>query len=194
MFGLFLRAIESYVVITFGAAVWARALMAAGFVNERFESLYSYDLATFRRLTQAICLELSRSADGLLEDVGTFIITGSTFTAPRRLLRFGGATFPDFLLSLEELPDRARLALPDIDLPFLCLTEVGPGLFDLSAETEAPELVHILLGILRAMADDYGALVLLEAGQADGARARLSIRLLEESFAEGNRFELAPAG
>jgi hypothetical protein len=50
---------------------------------------------------------------------------------------------------------------------------------------------HVMLGLLRAMADDYGALVLLDhQGMTEGAEV-ISIHILEQSFAEGRRFELA---
>jgi hypothetical protein len=45
----------------------------------------------------------------------------------RRLLRFGGGTFEEFLVSLEELPDRARLAMPELEMPEITLSVEGGG-------------------------------------------------------------------
>ena len=47
-----------------------------------------------------------------------------------------------------------------------------------------------VLGILRAMADDYGALVLLEHQGRDRESDVISIRLVDVSFAEGRVFQL----
>jgi hypothetical protein len=49
-------------------------------------------------------------------------------------------------------------------------------------------------GLLRAMADDYGALAVIEGedGAGDGA-AVLTIRLLDTAFAEGRAFTLGRA-
>ena len=47
-----------------------------------------------------------------------------------------------------------------------------------------------MMGVLRAMADDYGALVLLEhCGRAAGVET-LKIILVEVDFSEGRSFEL----
>ena len=49
----------------------------------------------------------------------------------------------------------------------------------------------VFAGILRAMADDYGALALIDA--EEGAEA-VAIELLQTRFAEGRRFDLALGG
>jgi hypothetical protein len=49
----------------------------------------------------------------------------------------------------------------------------------------------VALGLLRAMADDYGALALLEVGaEAGDGAAVLTIRLLDADHAEGRAFTL----
>ena len=44
---------------------------------------------------------------------------------------------------------------------------------------------------LRALADDYGALVFIDFGGRENGVDRLSVRLLEADFAEGRGFDLA---
>lgn len=48
----------------------------------------------------------------------------------------------------------------------------------------------MLLGVLRAMADDYGALVILEYFSDVAGKERIEIQLIEEAFAAGRGFEL----
>ncbi|OIQ76146.1 hypothetical protein GALL_421740 [mine drainage metagenome] len=48
-----------------------------------------------------------------------------------------------------------------------------------------------MVGVLRAMADDYGALVLLDYDGSDVAVETITINLLEHRFAAGRRFSLA---
>lgn len=194
MYGLFLRALQGYYVATFGEEAWVRMLLQAGLPIDGFEPLVAYDATRFRAVTGAAAQALGRPAEVILEDLGTFIVTNPAYTAPRRLLRFCGRSFPEFLLSLEELPDRARLALPDMDVPPIRLTHRGPGAYALHWEAEIPDLIHILLGMLRAMADDYGALVFIEGETAPDGRQALSIRLAATRFASGRRFDLAQAG
>jgi hypothetical protein len=50
---------------------------------------------------------------------------------------------------------------------------------------------HVAMGLLRAMADDYGALVLLDHMGSAGAEERISIRILDQAWTPGRRFELA---
>ena len=53
-----------------------------------------------------------------------------------------------------------------------------------------PGVGHLIVGLLRAMADDYGALVLLEhRGVADGGE-QVAVTLLDQSYAAGRRFDL----
>lgn len=112
MHGLLLRSIQAYLRATFGAAVWGRVLRNAGQSAEGFEPMLPYDGEVLERVLAVSAAELDRSVETVLEDVGTFLVASPGHQALRRLLRFGGASFAEFLQSLEELPDRARLALP----------------------------------------------------------------------------------
>ena len=198
MFGLLLRSIQSYLRDTFGAAVWARVLRAAGQPAEGFEPMLPYDVSVLDRMLQACAQELQRPAEQMLEDVGTFLVADSAHGGLRRLLRFGGANFTDFLHSLEELPDRARLALPGLELPEIRLMEVAPGTYKLLIGCPIQALFPVVLGTLRAMADDYGALVLIDAdpAPAGGAEAGgvLTVQLLMVEHGSGRRFDLSQAG
>jgi hypothetical protein len=191
MYGLFLRALQGYVLTTFGSQSWGRVLSRAGFLGEGFEPLLPYDMDLFRKVLVSTAEVLERPADAVLEDLGTHIVTNPANQAPRRLLRFGGATFGDFLLSLEELPDRARLALPDVAIPPMLLDELTPSHFLLSCPLAMPCLGHVLTGVLRAMADDYGALVVIEVEPMDAPGIALSIRLHEPDHSLGRSFDLA---
>ena len=193
MFGLLLRTIQAYLRGTFGPAVWARVLRAAGQPPEGFEPMLPYDARAVGRVLAAAAQELHRPAEAILEDVGTFLVADPGHRALRRLLRFGGAGFADFLHSLEELPDRARLALPGLRLPQVTLAEIGPGRVRLAVTGALPALLPVALGALRAMADDYGALVLIELEQEPGA-AVLTVQLLEAAHGEGQRFALVADG
>ncbi len=105
-------------------------------------------------------------------------------------MRFSGVDFLDFLESLDDLPGRARLAVSDLDLPQLELREHSAEQFSLTCKGGIPGTGHLFAGVLRAMADDYGALVFLEhLGEGDGVET-VAINLLEAEFAEGKGFDL----
>lgn len=195
MYGLLLRSIQTYIRATFGLVVWGRVLRAAGQPPEGFEPMLPYDQQVLDEVVAACATELNRSADVILEDVGTFLVANPDHNALRRLLRFGGANYEDFLYSLEELPDRGRLAFPGLDLPLVDLTNTGQGAFSLSFAGGFPSLYPVLVGALRAMADDYGALVLIDEDRQNamvGNRV-LTVQLLAEAHGAGRHFELALA-
>jgi hypothetical protein len=100
-------------------------------------------------------------------------------------------TFTDFLQTLEDTRGRGRLALPDLDLPVLDLFEVSPSLYALQCQFPIEGSGHVIVGLLRAMADDYGALVLLDHDGYSVAGEMILIQLLEVSYAQGRSFDLA---
>lgn len=199
MLGLMNRAIEAFLRDRWGPAVWARVIRHAGIGadgtgQDGIEAFVDPDTTLTPRLVDAAARATARTPDGLLEDLGTYLVSHPSRTALRRLLRFGGRNFTDFLLSLEDLPARARLALPDLKVPSLHLAEAGSGRFVLTIQGDVPGLGHAAMGLLRAMADDYGALVVIEHMGRSAQGCALSIQVLDTRFAEGRRFALAQPG
>lgn len=186
MHGLVNHALEGYLRDTFGAARWQVIAHRAGLGFDRFEPLMSYPPDLTEVVVAAASDCLGRSGEALLEDLGTWLVSPRSDGRLRRLLRFGGLRFVDFLHSLEELPARAKLALPDFTLPRLRLTDRGAGVFHLRLREPFDGAQHVFIGLLRAMADDYGALVLIEKGQAG-----VTIHLLDADHAEARHFDLA---
>lgn len=195
MHGLINRALQGFLVDMHGAKIWAEVRSQANLPFDEFETMLSYDHGLTRDTFDAACAVLHRDPDSLLEDIGTYLVTYNNLEPLRRLLRFGGATFLDFLYSLDELADRGRLAMPDIEMPRLNLQQAeGLGSFRLRAEWELPGIAALLLGSLRAMADDYGALVFLSLDGAEKGAEYLRIDLLDAQFSAGRQFNLAQSG
>lgn len=191
MHGLINRSIQCFLRDTYGVPLWAAVARRAELGFDSFEAMLTYDMAQTEAVIAAAVHLLDRPRETLLEDLGTYLVSHPNVDALRRLLRFGGVTFVDFLHSLEDLPGRGRLALPDLELPTLVVTNHTAEYFTLRCWSPLPGIGHVFLGLLRAMADDYGALVLLEyQGFALGSE-EVSIHLLESRFASGRRFELA---
>ncbi len=191
MHGLVNRAVQCFLRDTFGAEAWRDVAAAAVAPAEGFESMLRYDDALTLRLIDAATRLLDRPRDSLLEDLGTYLVSHPNREGLRRLLRFGGVTFVDFLHSLDDLPGRSRLAVPDLDIPPMELEETGEGSFTLTIHTARPEFAAVMIGVLRAMADDYGALALPDhAGPAPDGAPRLSIDVFDARFAAGRSFDL----
>lgn len=193
MHGLVNRAIQCFLRDTYGDGVWQTVAAAADAPPEGFEAMLRYPPATTEALLDAAAAALDRSRDSILEDLGTYLVSHPNNAALRRLLRFGGVTFADFLHSLEDLPGRARLAVPDLDMPAFELDDSGDTL-RLTCRGGNPGAGLVLLGLLRALADDYGALALIDHAPAEEGGDVVTIRLLDQRHGEARRFALAPAG
>ncbi len=191
MHGLINRSIQCFIRDTYGHGSWDEivALSDTGILN--FEAMVMYDDAVTDGIVSSACEVLGKTRDTLMEDLGTYLASHPDRIALRRLLRFGGQTFDDFLHTLDDLPDWARLAVPDLVLPELELRETEPGGFDLICRGASAGMCQVIVGGLRAMADDYGALVLLDAGAFGSATERITIKVLDQGFSEGRRFDLA---
>ncbi len=191
MHGMINRALQSFLVATYGNDVWVEVRNLAKLPFDDFESMLTYDDAHTMDCFTAACQTMHQSPIALLEDLGTFLITHPPLDPLRRLLRFGGASFQDFILSLDELADRGRMAMPAIEMPEIEVTELGANTYRLSAHWKLPGIGPILFGALRAMADDYGSLATLKlAGVRDGAEC-LEIEVHDTRHAEGRSFQLA---
>ena len=127
--------------------------------------------------------DLEKPLDELVEDLGAWLVRQHEIW---RLLRFCGSDFLDFLLRLDELPERMRLVTDDIALPEIALSRGGDGLVWVTLENGSPRWSALLSGLLRAMADDYGALCVITRSD-DGIRIDVS----DLDFAEARTFRLS---
>ncbi|MFP4406146.1 heme NO-binding domain-containing protein, partial [Rhodosalinus sp.] len=111
MHGLINRAIQCFVADTYGREAWIAVVHRADLGFTEFEAMMIYPEEVTPRVLDAACRELDKAPDELLEDIGTYLVSHPQAEAVRRLLRFGGVNFVDFLNSLDDLPERARLAV-----------------------------------------------------------------------------------
>lgn len=194
MHGLINRSIESFLRDTYGDELWRRVAREARLGFENFEAMLIYDDALTDAVLEAAALALDRPREALLEDLGTYLVSHPNLEPLRRLLRFGGVSFVDFLHSLDDLAERGHLAVPELELPQFELHPLSPEQFLLRCTAPRAGFAHVMVGALRAMADDYGALAMLDYVGADRGVETIAIDLLEASFSSGRPFSLAVGG
>jgi len=190
MHGLVNRALQGFLTDTYGKAIWNEVRSQAGLPFDGFESMLYYEDRLTGDTIDAAAAVLHRDNLSLLEDLGTYLVTHPNLEPLRRLLRFGGDTFYDFLQSLDDLAGRARLAVPDLELPDLHICHLHRNSFVLEVTWPVPGVSAVLLGALRALADDYGALAILEFDGSGGGIERIKIELLDMAHASGRQFSL----
>ena len=194
MHGIICKAIETFLIAQHGMCRWRVIVRSAEIGIETFETVHNYDDEVAKRLLTSASRHLDITRVTLLEDMGTWICTHPPLEPVRRLFRFSGATFEEMLFALDEVHERGRMALPDLDLPVLSLIELGEGHYRVASTWGVPGTSAVLIGVLRAMADDYGTLAYLEferSAEVNGSWSEIiSVRLLDERFSAPREFRL----
>ncbi|SHH93631.1 heme NO-binding domain-containing protein [Marivita hallyeonensis] len=192
MHGLIFRTVETFISDSFGHDTWSKALVMGDVPVTSFEAMLTYDAALLDRVLSGCATILNRPREHVLEDIGTYLVTHQTHAAIRRLMRFGGQDFVELLHSLDELPGRTRLAVPGLLLPGIAVTEHRPHHFSIRCDGGPLGFGHVLVGLLRAMADDYGTLAMVDhIGAKDGSEI-LQVTVIDAEFADDRGFSLAP--
>ncbi|MEM9344878.1 MAG: heme NO-binding domain-containing protein [Pseudomonadota bacterium] len=171
MHGLIFSTLERFVVTTYGEGVWDAVTLEAEAPTSTFEPMLHYESSLLEALIEATSITLGKSRTAILEDAGTFLIADTECV--RYLLRFAGQTFRDFLLALDELPERIRLAVPSLVLPPIGVVTRDDGGAEIYWDAGFNGGQQFLAGVIRAMADDYGALVTIDAPRAGPVRISL---------------------
>lgn len=196
MHGSVNKAIELFVRESYGEEIWRECIFQIGLEFSEFEPLLSYPDTITDDLIAGLSRQLDKPVIDVLEDIGTYLVSHPTVEPVRRLLRFCGADFLEFLHAIEELPARTELVLSGLEIPAIVLQEHKDQNFTINMCDEHGRALwysHVLVGLLRAMADDYGALVLLEHKGGCASRANLHVDVALSSFSEGRDFALSKA-
>lgn len=176
------RSIEVFLRDTYGERLWEQVADASGVDARGFLPNRPYPETRTHALIRAATAKLDKPEAELLEDLGAWL---ARLESIRRLLRFSGRDFREFLLNLFELPDHVLMVIPDLGMPRITVTQEGDDGVRLRLPGDAIEWTSAIAGIVRAMADDYGALGLIEV---EGTEVR--VRVLDGAFSEGRDFQL----
>lgn len=172
------RAVDEFMRATYGDMNWQEldTLVSDGVIAAGAPGAY------YSEALKEAARRLSKPEDELFEDLGAWLARQEPI---RRLLRFSGVDFRDFVMRLEELPGRARMVLPDLDMPELVVRQHDCSTLSVEVEGQQLRWPALLAGVLRGMADDYGALSLIVAEGNE-----ISVHISDESFAQDRGFEL----
>lgn len=190
MLGVVNKAVEEFVITVHGGAVWQEVLRDIGTPGFRFEPMLMYEDEKSYALIRALSKRLSKPQQDILDDIGTYLVTPPNGGALRRLLRFSGSSFDDFLFSLDDLNDRVDLALPDLQLPQIMVIPQTIDRVHVRVSQTWSGFAYVLQGLLRAMADDYGTLVFLDVRRDITDSACIEVILIENNFSAGINFDM----
>ncbi|MFV0386382.1 heme NO-binding domain-containing protein [Paracoccus sp. (in: a-proteobacteria)] len=152
------RSCEAFLRATYGDAFWRDVAEAAGIDARGFSPAVRPGENPSHVLMREAAQRLGKPEHDLLEDLGAWL---ARLEPVRRLLRFSGRDFREFLQNLVELPDHAHMVIPDLGLPDMTVTHEGSESIRVILPRKRSEWSFALAGIIRAMADDYGVLGLI---------------------------------
>ncbi|ADE86360.1 heme NO-binding domain-containing protein [Rhodobacter capsulatus] len=188
MLGIVNKSIQAFLCKHHGSAVWREVADRLRLGPEGFEAMLTYADDTTEALLAVAEGLTGKTREQLLEDIGAEVAQ----TEPlRRLLRFGGPDYLEFLFSLDDLQGRAQMALPDLELPELTLQSEAQGRFTLLVRGRFPGWGAVMAGLMRAMADDYGALVLIDLLEPREGAERVQVELHFTTYHVARQFDLA---
>ncbi|MFN3524623.1 MAG: heme NO-binding domain-containing protein [Paracoccus sp. (in: a-proteobacteria)] len=180
MIGLVDRAIEEFLRATYGEELLRSVTNDMAVAEGKpLPDLQGYGQVGLAQAAH----RMSKSGSEMLEDLGSWL---TRIEPIRRVMRFSGRDFKDFLMSLEELPGRAHLVVPWLDMPRLRVAHDARSVMIL-IDGAAADWQPVLIGLIRGMADDYGALCLISAEEGS-----IRVDIWDECFAAGRLFRLQP--
>ncbi len=182
MHGLINRSIEGFLRDTYGDTFWGEVAEASGIDNRGFQTIRDYPDAMTHGLINKAAMRLDKPEGELLEDLGAWLASREPV---RRLLRFAGRDFAEFLHTLDELQGRSHMVIPDLDMPRIRVELRDKNEVRLVMADCFPEWRSVMAGLVRCMADDYGALGLI---MVDGNA--VIVHISDDTFTEGRHFKL----
>ena len=162
MHGLINCGLQSFAEEIYGKALWLDLVEQAGLPFANFETMLTYDDEITVRVIDHLAKLTRKSRVAILEDFGTFLVSEHSTHSVLKLLTLGGDSYRDFLNSLEDVYARVKIALPELDIPQMHLYSVSEAHFELRFSSVIDGYGEVFLGLLRAMADHYRVLAILD--------------------------------
>lgn len=164
MHGLINRSFELFLRDCYGEDMWERVARQAKVDPRGFFLLQkSSDKVTDTLILEA-ATALRKEKGELIEDHGGWLTQREPI---RRLLRFSGRDFSEFVVSLGEFPRRAQMVIPSLKVPRIAVAMPTEQSYEVTVDGSVDIWPMLLAGVLRGMADDYGALAVITVDGRD---------------------------
>lgn len=151
MYGLVNKAIEGLICNRFGEETWETIKRRAGIDEEGFVSLDSYPDSMTYALVGAASEVLATPADALLEVFGEYWVTYTAKEGYGGLLDAAGGDLRTFLVSLNQLHARVRLAAPELRPPSFQCTDITDTSLVLHYRSTREGLGPMVRGLLKGL-------------------------------------------
>ena len=180
------RGLETFLRSNYGGEAWADIALHAGIKVDEFATWRSSTDIITGTVVVSAAKHLKKPPGELLEDIGEWLTQQEQI---RRLLRFSGSSFEEFVYSLQDISGRINLVVPDLKFSDLHVQEPYPRHFRIMSGRDQRHAMRVLMGALRGMADDFGTLAVVTR---HGNRIEVDIAVIQH--AQEKEFDLVPAG
>lgn len=184
MHGLINRSFELFLRDCYGDRTWERVARQSKVDPRGFFLLQKTSEKVSDTMVAASATILKKAQGELVEDLGGWLTQREPI---RRLLRFSGRDFSEFVESLGEFPRRAQMVIQSLKVPRIVVTMQTEQSYEVAIEGSGEIWPMLLAGVLRGMADDYGALAVITV---QGRDLRVDIAMTE--FSSMRPFALVP--
>ncbi|WP_347266479.1 heme NO-binding domain-containing protein [Paracoccus sp. (in: a-proteobacteria)] len=174
--------IRQFLRSSYGDDLWSRVATAAGVRADALLAWTAQADATTAALLVHAARALGKKPGEILEDLGEWLTRQEQL---RRLLRFSGSTFDEFVISLQDLAGRINLVLPDLGLSALLVEKTSRNSFRIASAGRQRLAMRVIVGVLRGMADDYGTLALVSHRGSD-----VDVGVALAGYADAKGFDL----
>ena len=155
MYGLVNKAIEGLVVSEFGASKWQQIKAKAGYHEETFISMISYDDSITYNLVAAASEITKVSSESLLEAFGSYWVKYTAEEGYGDMLKMGGDNFVDFLTNLNDLHQRVGSMMPSLVPPFFETEGLEYNKIKLTYISKRVGLVPMVIGLLKGLVERF---------------------------------------
>ena len=164
MLGVVNKAIEAFVCQRYGDKLWADLLIDLSLPGYEFEAMLTYEDGITYDLIDRLAKRQSKMHQDVLEDI---------------------------LLSLDDLNDRVALALDILEMPLIRVLPLSAEKIHVRVAPKWHGFSDVLVGLLRALADDYGALVFMDRLADTDQTECIKVILIDHHHSAGTSFDLA---
>ena len=184
MHGLINRSFELFLRDCYGDRTWERVARHSKVDPRGFFLLQSSSDSITATLVDEASKVLKKPSGELVEDLGGWLTRREPI---RRLLRFSGRDFSEFVDMLGDFPNRVVMIIPSLKAPRIVVTMRSAQHYEVVVDSDTDIWPVLLAGILRGMADDYGALAVITV-----TRQGLNVDVAMTGFSLMRPFELVP--
>ncbi|NCV10055.1 MAG: hypothetical protein EBW44_00435 [Rhodobacteraceae bacterium] len=176
MLGVVNKAIEAFVCQRYGDKLWADLLIDLSLPGYEFEAMLTYEDGITYDLIDRLAKRQSKMHQDVLEDIGGYLVAEDSQASIRRLY---------------DLNDRVALALDILEMPMIRVLPISAEKIHVRVAPKWLGFSDVLVGLLRALADDYGALVFMDRLADTDQTECIVLILIDHHHTAGTSFELA---